>query len=119
MTHEELLRPLFDQSEEVPPLDGWDLVPGYIDGQHAATAMLRGPEIHFGVAPSFRRRAVLRQRTREFLAPLLARHGYLTTRVLVTSRDKQAFVQRVGFKPTWSDGTFQYYLLGQLPFERS
>ena len=114
MTREELLRPLFADADTSLLLD-WEVVPGYVDGQHAATAIVKGSEIHFGLVPEFRRR-VTRGRVREFLRPLLERRGFLTTRVLLASRDKQRFVERVGFRPTWSDGAFQYYLLGELPW---
>lgn len=113
MTREELLRPL-----EVDPsaFDDWEVVPGYIDGEHAATAVLKGTEIHFGIVPKFRRKAVLRERTREFLRPMHERMGFLTTRVLNGSHASRRFVERIGFKPTWSDDQFTYYLLGELPF---
>ena len=99
--------------------DEWEVVPGFIDGQHAATAIVRGTEIHFALVPEFRHSAVLRQRTREFLRPLFERHGFLTTRVLLTGTAQRRFVQRMGFKPTWNDGFFQYYMLSELPFARS
>lgn len=120
MTRAELLQPLFDGIGEFDAslFNDWEIIPGYIDGEHAATALLKGTEIHFGIAPGFRRRAVLRERTREFLRPMLERRGFLTTRVLLGAHDKKRFVERVGFASTWADETFQYYLLGQLPFAR-
>lgn len=120
MTREELLQPLLDGTGELDSsvFDGWEVVPGYIDGEHAATALLKGTEIHFGIVPSFRRKAVLRERTREFLRPMFERLGFLTTRVLLDAHAKKMFVERVGFTPTWADEKFQYYLLGQLPFAR-
>lgn len=120
MTRAELLQPLLDTVGEVDAavFDGWDVVPGYIDGQHAATAIVKGTEIHIALVPQFRTSAVLRQRTQEFLRPMFERLGFLTTRVAVTATKQKRFVERVGFKPTWTDGIFQYYLLGELPFAR-
>lgn len=120
MTREELLAPLFTDTEapDLSLLDDWEVIPGFIDGVHAATALLKGTEIHFGIVPAFRRKAILRRRTQEFLRPLLERRGYLVTRVQLESHNKRRFVERVGFKPTWSDGQFQFYLLGSLPFAR-
>lgn len=120
MTREELLQPVLDAAggADASAFTGWEVVPGYLDGQHAATAVVKGTEIHFAIVPQFRRKAVLRCRAQEFLRPLLERRGFLTTRVLLESEDNKRFVERVGFKPTWHDETFQYYLLGQLPFAR-
>lgn len=115
----ELLQPLLDGGVDYRAFHDWEVVPGFIDGEHAATAIVKGTEVHFGVMSEFRGRAISRRRTQEFLGPLLDRHGYLTTRVQLKSHDNQKFVERIGFKPTWSDGQFQYYLLGRLPFQRS
>lgn len=115
MTRETYLKTLFGEGADTSGLDDWEVVPGFIDGEHAATALIKGSEIHFGLVPAFRNR-VTRGRTREFLKPLLERNGFLTTRVLLASPDKQQFVERVGFKRTWEDDTFQFYLLGALPW---
>lgn len=118
MTREELLRPVLDAAGGVSAFafEGWEVVPGYIDGQHAATAVVKGTEIHLAIVPQFRRKAVLRGRAQEFLRPMFERRGFLTTRVLRGSDENKRFVERVGFRPTWQDGTFQYYLLGELPW---
>lgn len=119
MSRDELLQPLLEGLDGSAFAD-WEVVPGFIDGEHAATAVLKGTEIHFGIVPKFRKRAAVRRRLAgEFIGPLLARWGFLTTRVLLTSVDKKRFVERVGFKPTWSDHVFQYYMLSELPFARS
>lgn len=120
MTREELLEPVLDGLNAFSPgvFKDWEVVPGFIDGEHAATAILKGTEIHFAVVPKFRKAAILRGRAQEFLAPLLARQGFLTTRVHRTHKDKQKFVERMGFKPTWQDEISHYYLLGELPFAR-
>ncbi len=114
MTRNDLLQPL-QIGKNAEALADWEVVPGYIDGQHAATAVIKGSEVHFGLVPEFRHR-ITRRRVREFLEPLLERHGFLTTRILLLSQDKRRFVERVGFMPTWNDGKFQYYLLGDLPW---
>ena len=119
MEREEILRPLLDGGLDASAFDDWEVVPGYIDGVHAATAVLKGTEIHFGIVPEFRRKAILRGRTQEFLRPMLDRRGFLTTRVLLGSEAQMRFVERVGFKPTWADENFQYYLLGRVPFVRT
>lgn len=120
MTRDELLRPLFPggvDSSCVP--DDWELIPAFIDGKHAASVMIKGTEVHFGFVPEFRHTAALRRSvSNDLFRPLLARWGFLTTRVELGSRGKQRFVERVGFAPTWVDEQFQYYLLGDLPLAR-
>lgn len=122
MDRAELLQPLLEATGGVDAsiFDGWEVVPGFIHGEHAVTVVLKGTEIHLGIAPAFRKRAALfRRESDKFFAPLLQRTGYLTTRVVLTSRMQREFVERVGFKPTWSDTIFQYYMLSELPFARS
>lgn len=100
--------------------DGWDVVPGFVGDAHVCTSLIKGSEIHFYVIPEFRGRlAHLRRRAAEYFGPMLERHGFLTTRVLLERDVERRFVERVGFKPTWSDGQFQYYMLGRQPFARS
>lgn len=120
MTREELLQPLIgDSGFDASVFDGWDVIPGYVNGEHAVTVVLKGTEIHFGVVPKFRRHvAVRREAAAQFFGPLITRMGFLTTRVLLDAHDKKRFVERVGFSPTWADEKFQYYLLGRLPFTR-
>jgi hypothetical protein len=103
----------------VTAFDDWEVFPGHLDGAHVCTAIMRGPEIHFAFAPGWRPKGSLRGRIRNFLEPLLERHGYLTTRLALTRMEKDRFVRRMGFQPTWTDGQFQYYLMGSLPFTRT
>jgi len=116
----DLLSPLIEDNKEVLPetFAGWEIVPKYIDQVHVATAILNGNEIHFGIKPEFRKKLIQRKRTREFLKPLLERKSFLTTRVILKDLVKQKFIERIGFKPTWNDELFQYFILTTLPFER-
>jgi len=116
----ELLSPLWEDCREVLPtnFEGWEIIPGYIDQTHVATAILKGNEIHFGIKPEFRKKLIQRKRTREYLKPLLERKSFLTTRVILNDKYKQNFVERLGFNPTWHDEQFQYFMLTKLPFER-
>jgi hypothetical protein len=118
MNREDLLRPLTSSAEEVRAFQSWDAVPGFIDGVHVCTALVKGTEIHFAIVAEHRLRTVLRMRARDFLEPLLERYGFLTTRVALGRTDEQRFVLRMGFEPTWSDHKFRYYLLAELPFSR-
>ena len=127
MTREELLEPIIRSIRQgtslsrfdiLQHLEDWEVVPHYDGEQHACTAVVKGSEIHFAVATGYRGRIIRRENTRAFLAPLLERQGYLTTRVPHGRLTQKKFVQRLGFTPTWKDGDVEYYLLGDLPFER-
>ena len=97
--------------------NGWEAVPYHLGSDLAAVGLLSGTEIHFKVMDGFRHR-ITRNRTREFLAPLMERHGYLTTRTPLGDAVSRKFIERLGFFDTWSDDTYTYFLLTALPFER-
>lgn len=127
MTYEELIEPIvaaieresgFERDTILAYLAGWEAVPAMYEDQHVATAILRGTEIHFAFVDGWRPQSCQRRRIKGFLAPLFDRRGFLTTRIMHSNPEQKTFVQRMGFKPTWQDGHFQYYLMGQLPFER-
>lgn len=127
MTRDEILMPIvqtirqgtgLSTSRILKELEEWDAVEHLVDGQLAASAIVKGTEIHFAIAPAHRRRLIRKENTRAFLAPLIERRGFLTTRLKVEHAAERRFVERIGFVPTWSDGQFQYYLLDRLPFER-
>lgn len=115
MDRQQLLAPFGDPAI----FKDWDVRPILIGDQHAATVILNGTEMHFYAVPAFRRRGWSRRRVHEFIEPLLEQLGFLTTRVLHARGDERKFVERIGFKPTWVDDHFQYYMLGRLPFGRS
>ena len=96
----------------------WTLHPYTVDGEVRAIAAMSGSEIHFAIAPRWRHRVIARQRTRCFLDPLLAVHGFLTTRSERGSRHHQ-FLSRIGFELTWFDGKLHHYMMTALPFGRN
>jgi hypothetical protein len=110
----------FAELDEAVRLDflSWEVVPGFINGEVVCCAILKGTEIHFSITEPWRKRAIQRHRARAFLKPLLEKKTYLTTRVVNTDPIKRRFIERLGFKPTWTDQTFTYFLLGKLPFEK-
>lgn len=97
--------------------DGWEFHPYMRDGQAQAIAAVHGAEIHFAVSPDWRHKVIARQRTQEFLAPLLGRLGFLTTRA-VPSEKNHHFLSRLGFVKTQHDGRFDHYMLTDLPFSK-
>lgn len=98
--------------------NGWDIHTYVREGKVAAYAMVRGTEIHFKVLEAFRYRVIFRVATQEFLRPIFDRHGFLTTRVPHGDEESRRFIERIGFKMTWEDGDYQYFMLTALPFER-
>jgi hypothetical protein len=113
MTREELMAPL---DLEPKDLEGWEPVPLMLAGKHAGTLLVKGMEVHFAIIE--RPAGSVRKAVREMLEPVLDRFGMLTTRVPRTMSKAKKFVRRLGFKPTWNDGEFEYYLLSTLPWER-
>ena len=53
-----------------------------------------------------------RKRVKELLGPIFDEFGFLTTRM--EPDEDTSFIERMGFKPTWSDGFFRYYMLTEL-----
>jgi hypothetical protein len=96
-----------------------EAVPLIEQGEVVALGAMDGSEIHFAAAPSWRGRLVTRRRLRQYLGPLLAKRGYLTTRSIGRSR----FVERIGFEETArsvSDGQeVWHYMLTELTVDRS
>ena len=102
-------------------LEGAYFEPHILDGALVGSALVWGTEVHYVAAPEWRQGRLSKRRIiREFLAVLLAKSplGFLTTRAHATNTTARDFVERVGFKPTWSDGDINFYMLGSLPFSK-
>lgn len=97
-------------------LADWEMVPLHRASQLIGLAAVSGTEIHFALEPSSRHRGIQRTRAREFLAPLIARRGYLTTSSMHGDDQSRRFVERMGFRSTWTDNQFDHYMLTALPF---
>jgi hypothetical protein len=94
-------------------LAGWEVLPYHQDGELVGAAMMKGSEFHCITTPAFKLR---RKAMREFLEPLFMRHGMLTTRVHHNDIANQRFNAAFGFRRTWSDDQFHYYMMADLPF---
>ena len=94
---------------------GWTQHLYDMDGKPAAALFQKGTEVHFVLAPEARGRALRKDVLRESLTKLLAEDGMLTTRSLLGSACRR-FIERMGFKHTWSDETFDYFALTRAPF---
>lgn len=105
--------PEADGDALVQILSPWEVIPYEQDGELVGAAMMNGSEFHCFTLPTFKLR---RAKMREFLTPLHARHGMLTTRVHHNDVANQRFNAAFGFVKTWSDDQFHYYVMAELPF---
>jgi GNAT superfamily N-acetyltransferase len=127
MTREQLLEPIVasirrglpvSRFEVLRYLNDWAVTPLMQDDRHVGTLVSKGTEVHVALMPGWRPAGSARRLIRSLLQPLFERHEFLTTRVRHGRVSEKRFVERLGFSPTWRDGDHQYFILGQLPFER-
>jgi hypothetical protein len=107
------------QGEAALAHEGWTASCASDSGRVSAIAITRGTEIHFAIAPDLRHRVIRRHRVAQFLRPLFLKHGFLTTRVHGADRGNTSFIERLGFRKTWSEGEVDHYMLSELPFARA
>lgn len=128
MNREVLLEPIVASIRQGLPLakqdilkylEDWSVISVEADGQHAATVIAKGSEVHIAVAVGYKPKACQRRAIKSFLQPLFNQYGFVTTRIPHHRLAQKRFVERVGFKPTWKDDNFEYYLLASMPFERN
>lgn len=100
-------------------LHDWDVLPGYVGGELVAAIAYHGTEVHFAIDKNYRGKTITRRRTREFIRPLLVDKEFLTTRIAIGDNGPKRFIERIGFKRTWSDDKYDYFILTELPFERN
>lgn len=91
----------------------WDVIPFSQGGVLGGVALMRGTEFHCIVLPHFKLR---RKEMREFLRPLFDRHGMLTTKLKHGDTANERFNRTFGFKRTWSDNRYHYFMMTELPF---
>lgn len=96
------------RAEFVASLADWDVEPVRIDGVLAFVTMTKGPEFHFAAfgtgAP------ISRGMIRARLDPIIARHGFVTTRTPREGADRQhRFNRAFGFREIDGDEFFVNY----------
>lgn len=98
-------------------LENWDILEATTDdGELIGIVMAKGSEVHLCARPKYYRRCLTRQNAKKLLWPIFERHGYLTTRIRLSSFSKQRFVERAGFEKTWADDRFVYYMMTEKPY---
>lgn len=104
-----------DAQDAEAALAGWKVSIAQRDGEDVAIVVVKGPEIHF-VSLS-EKKAMTRKNTLDYLAPLIERYGYATTRVPLEVEDHRLRTM-LGFQFSWSDTQYTYWALTSLPFQR-
>jgi hypothetical protein len=94
----------------VSGLADWDIEAVRIDGTLAFAALTRGPEFHFASFDTGTPISMSMIRSR--LAPIIERHGFVTTRTPKEGADRQhRFNRAFGFHTTGEDEFFVHYRL--------
>lgn len=93
-------------------MPGWERKPTPVDG---VDLIIGGTEVH---AILKRSGVVTRRNVRAVLVPLMDDLGFVTTRVSHHDARSTRFVRSIGFKKTWADDRFTYYMLTNTPFTR-
>lgn len=109
---------VFSRGEIMRAMADWNLTPIMVDGEHVGTLANLGTEVHIALIEGWKPRSSYRGAIRAFLQPIFDVHGFLTTKLRYSDVKERAFIERVGFRKTWADGNFQYFLLGSMPFEK-
>ena len=115
MTHADFTAWADLPDEAAVAMADWEMCPLVVDGIERGGAAVRGTEIHVAIAPKWRCATMARQRVRDFLAPLIGRAGFLTTRA-VPNLAHHRFLSRLGFARTWQQPGVDHYMLCELPF---
>jgi len=92
----------------------WSAEVAQRDGVDVAVVVSKGTEIHF---VSLGGPAMTRKNTLQFLTPIFEKFGFVTTRVPVAETDHK-LREVLGFRKTWQDAQFSYWMLTELPFQR-
>lgn len=99
--------------DAVAMLEGWECLPYVEDGEHMATLIKRGAEVHFAAFHQYRGRGYInRTRLRRFLQPILDQEGFLTTKLSPDEPD--VFIRRLGFAEIGRSESHRIYMLNEI-----
>lgn len=90
-------------------LDAWEVEPVEVDGELAFAALTQGAEFHFTTFGTGRPISLAMIRAR--LEPILARHGFVTTRTPKGESRQHRFNKLIGFKAVGESEFFVNYRL--------
>lgn len=94
-------------------LDGYEAIPCVMDGEHIATLLKKNAEVHVAGFKQYRGKGrITRRCLREFLLPILAAEGFLTTKLANDEPDD--FVTRLGFVLIGQSPSHRIYMLTKI-----
>ena len=102
-------------------LEGWDLIPCIFKGEHMATLLKKGAEVHFAIYKQYQKRYMTARRLRAFLLPVLESEGFLTTKLSADDKTER-FITRLGFVEMGMDPITQMktYIMTEIkPLEKT
>lgn len=92
-------------------LDGWEIEPVYIKGDLSFVTLTKGPAFHFQSFST--RKAISPRMIADFLAKIIAKHGYATTKTPKEDGRQHRFNLRFGFYVTCEDEYDIHYRIDQ------
>jgi hypothetical protein len=92
-------------------LDGFEFLPFVEDGEHMATLAKKGAEVHFAIYKQHRGK-ITRRRLRSFFQPILAKEGFLVTKL--TQSEPDSFIRRLGFEQIGTSPSHRIYMLNDI-----
>lgn len=93
-------------------LEGWDIQPVYIAGDLAFITKVKGPEFHFHSLDT--RHAITRTMIRDFLRPIIAKHGYAETKTPHEDERQHRFNRIFGFEAVGRDEFDVHYRISTM-----
>lgn len=95
----------------------WEAVPFLVGEEPAGVMFVQGSEVHAVIFPEHRHSALQKHRLRAFMAPVLRRHGFLTTTVGLARKRQCRFVEQLGFQRVTENDRDAFYYLPMAPLE--
>lgn len=83
----------------------------YRFGKKAGIVVVKGPEVHLCVLPTFRNRCLTKGLMVDVLGRIIREYGYALTRVVDGNAIGDRFVKRIGFRPIEKVGNAILYKL--------
>jgi hypothetical protein len=101
-------------AQAIDLLDGYEMIPFVLDGEHAGTMLKKNAEVHFAMFRKFRKKAgvITRRTIREFLQPIFEREGFLVTKLADGEPDD--FTLRMGFEEIGRTVSHRIFMLTRI-----
>jgi hypothetical protein len=97
-------------AEAKDELVNWEIRPIESQGKQVGELMIQNNEVHFALNKEFRRRMGRGKLMRSVVDGLVREKGFIVTK-LFPHDPLQRLIERMGFRKTHSDSSFQYFWL--------